>query len=257
MENTAWKPDFLAEHGLSLYLETAHHNVLFDSGQSANFAENAARCGIDLREVDIAILSHGHYDHGGGLSHFLQQNDKASVYVSGKAFGQYYHGTEKYIGIAQNLKDSGRLIFTEDVCKIDDELELCSCNSYRKIRPIDSAGLMEKTATGFVDDTFLHEQYLVIHDDDRKIAFSGCSHKGILNIMDWLQPDIFVGGFHFMKQKIVDGENVVLEEAAQKLLDYPTKYYTCHCTGLEQYQYLKERMGERLSYLSAGEEIVL
>lgn len=75
--------------------------------------------------------------------------------------------------------------------------------------------------------------------------------------MDWLQPDIFVGGFHFMKQKIVDGENCVLEEAAQKLLDYPTKYYTCHCTGLEQYQYLKERMGERLSYLSAGEEIVL
>lgn len=257
MENIACEPEFLAEHGLSLYIETEKHHILFDSGQSADFAENAKRLGIDLGEADMAILSHGHYDHGGGLQHFLKVNTHAPIYLSSRAFGQYYHGTKKYIGIAQELKDSGRLMFTGGEEHIDDELELCSCHGHRIIQPTDSAGLTEKTVSGFVPDTFLHEQYLIIHDEGRKIAFSGCSHRGILNIIEWLQPDIFVGGFHFMKQEITDGKNSVLDNAAEKLLAYPTQYYTCHCTGLEQYQYLHARMGGKLSYLSAGQVVML
>lgn len=257
MENTACEPEFASEHGLSLYLETKQHKILFDSGQTSGFAENAMRLGIDLSKVDIAILSHGHYDHGGGLEHFLKINHHAPIYVNCRAFGVYYNGTKKYIGLAQELRDSGRLIFTGEELKIDEELELCTCNGYEKIRPIDSAGLTERKADGFVKDAFLHEQYLLLHDGDRKIAFSGCSHKGIINIMGWLKPDIFVGGFHFMKQEITEGQNTVLDEAAKKLLGYDTIYYTCHCTGLEQYQYLKEKMGNRLCYISAGQEVTL
>lgn len=257
MENTSCTPEFASEHGLSLYIETAKHKILFDSGQSPAFAENAARLGIDLGEVDLAILSHGHYDHGGGLAHFLEINDHASIYSSRYAFGQYYHGTEKYIGLASELKGNIRFVLTGDNVKIDDELELCSCNNYKTIHPIDSAGLTQRIVTDFVPDGFAHEQYLMIHDEGRKIVFSGCSHKGILNIVEWLQPDVFVGGFHFMKQKILDGKNRVLDEAAEKLMHYDTTYYTCHCTGLEQYRYLKEKMGRRLNYIAAGQEIII
>ena len=67
LENTACRNDLTAEHGLSLYMETGNHKILFDMGQSDAFAANAHKLHIDLTQVDTAILSHGHYDHSGGL----------------------------------------------------------------------------------------------------------------------------------------------------------------------------------------------
>ena len=65
MENTTCREDLCCEHGLSLYLETGDHKILFDAGQSGAFAENAEKLGVNLQNVDFAVLSHGHYDHGG------------------------------------------------------------------------------------------------------------------------------------------------------------------------------------------------
>lgn len=256
-ENTAYHSDFACEHGLSLYIETEKHKILFDSGQTSIFSSNASLLGVDLSKVDVAVLSHGHYDHGGGLERFLEINQTASIYTSGRAFGNHYNGTEKYIGLSEKLKTSKRIAFVNDEFMIDDELTLCTCNDKEAVYPIDSAGLKVRTENGFEKDKFIHEQYLTIHDGGRKIVVSGCSHKGILNIMKWLKPDVFVGGFHFMKQVISDDGNLVLDEAAKVLNAYPTVYYTCHCTGVEQYGYLKEQMGNRLYYISSGEIFTL
>lgn len=91
------------EHGLSLYLEGKGHRILFDTGQSENFAVNAKRLGVDLAAVDLAILSHGHYDHGGGLKRFLELNQKAPVYLSVYAFEPHFNGV-KDIGIDPKLR---------------------------------------------------------------------------------------------------------------------------------------------------------
>ena len=70
-ENTACAEGMLPEHGLSLYMETGSRRILFDMGQTDAFARNAARMGVNLEKVDTAVLSHGHYDHGGGMAAFL------------------------------------------------------------------------------------------------------------------------------------------------------------------------------------------
>ena len=110
MENTAVSPEFTAEHGLSLFVETDRTRFLFDAGQSGAFADNAQRLGIDLRSADFAVLSHGHYDHGGGMLRFLDRNHRAKLYVNQNAFGIHRNAAGRYIGLDPMLAERGRLV---------------------------------------------------------------------------------------------------------------------------------------------------
>ncbi len=257
LENTQARPDALTEHGLSLYIETGRHKLLFDMGQSDKFVQNAQLLSVELGDVDIAVLSHGHYDHGGGLARFMELNHSAKIYLSRYAFEPHYAGTEHYIGIDTALAGSPRLVPVADHIQLDDELELFSCNQLPNSYPTDSAGLTRQSDAGFVPEDFRHEQYLLIHDGTRRALISGCSHKGILNIMEWFHPDILIGGFHFMKLDVKGEGRKTLAQAAAVLNTYSTAFYTCHCTGVEQYEFLKERMGDKLHYLACGQELLL
>ena len=249
-ENTSINDNISAEHGLSLFIETKEHRILFDMGQTELFSFNAEKLGIDLSIVDIAILSHGHYDHGGGISEFLRLNKKAPLYINENAFGDHYNGTEKYIGLDKSLKTSSRIVFTGDKHKIDDCLTLYTCNDKEKGFELGSFGLNMKKGNDFLPDDFRHEHYLLIEENGRKILISGCSHKGVLNIANWFKPDVLIGGFHFSKLSLDD----TLKGYAEYLDSFNTDFYTCHCTGTEQYSFMKKYM-HHLSYLSAGQEI--
>ena len=196
-ENTT-KYNLPVEHGLSLYIETEEHIVLFDTGQSELFSKNAGVLGIDLRNVDIAVLSHGHYDHGGGLKTFLNINDTAPVYMSRYAFEPHYNG-ERYNGLDENLKSSQRIVFTDGVTKIADGLTLYSCNEKEKRLDLGSFGLSMLRNGKKAPDDFRHEHYLLIEESGKRVLISGCSHKGIINIQEWFKPDVLIGGFHFYK----------------------------------------------------------
>ena len=229
-ENTSINNDIGSEHGLSLYIETKGNRILFDMGQTKLFAENAKKLGVDLSMVDFAVVSHGHYDHGGGLTEFLRINKKAPVYISKYAFDPHYNGKEKYIGLDGSLKNSQRLIFTDDLTVIDENFKLLTCNDREKKFDLGSFGLNMMKNSELLPDDFRHEQYLFIKENGKNILISGCSHKGILNIVDWFKPHVLIG--------------------------FETEYYTCHCTGMEQFEFMKKCM-KKLHYISAGAEFSL
>ena len=251
-ENTTSDAAIGCEHGLSLYIETGGRRLLFDMGQTALFAENAQRLGVDLAKVDYAVLSHGHYDHGGGLQTFLSLNAAAPVYLSRYAFEPHYNGAEKYIGLDTTLQTNGRLVFTGEEYKIADGLTLFSCNDRRRPFDFGSANLNVRQNGRLAPEDFRHEQYLLIEESGRRILISGCSHKGILNIMEWFRPDVLIGGFHLMKLPCGD----LLQSCAERLNAYPTAYYTCHCTGTAQFAFMRGFMPQ-LHYLSAGSVLTL
>ena len=256
IENTTTCGDLHIEHGLSLYIEAGNRKILFDSGQSGIFTENAERLGIDLTEIDLIILSHGHYDHGGGLLRFLEVNKTAPIYMSRHAFSQLYDAEDRYIGLDPALAECGRIVFVDEVLSLGDGLTLYSCNDRVPSSPASNYGLTMAQGDHLVPDDFQHEQYLLIEEDGKKVLFSGCSHKGILNIQNWFRPDVLIGGFHFMKlNPALPDDADVLNLSAALLLQQPTVYYTCHCTGVEQFTYLKNLMGEQLHYLAAGDRI--
>ena len=249
-ENTGINENMIIEHGLSLYIETDNHKILFDMGQTEAFAQNADELGINLEEVDFAVLSHGHYNHGGGLGKFLEINRKAPLYIQSQAFEPHFNGSEKYIGLDKALQSNPRIVFTEDYMKLADNIHLYSCNDKEKKYDLDFSGLNKIVNGQLVADDFLHEQYLLIEENGKKILISGCSHKGILNIVNWFDADVIIGGFHYSKFPLDD----TMKDYAGYLDSTNAEFYTCHCTGVPQYEFMKKYM-KNLSYLSTGMSI--
>jgi len=249
VENTTRREDLQAEHGLSLYIETNGKKILFDTGASGAFADNAEKLGVDLINVDFAVLSHGHYDHGGGLERFLQINSRGPVYLSPYAFEAHHNASGKFIGLDPGLRNHPRLIPVEGSGELAPGITLHTC----PLPPEDTAGLTVLEKGVLCPEDFRHEQYLMIREGKKRILVSGCSHKGIFRLTEYFRPDILIGGFHFMKVE----EDAFLENAAKKLLEQDAVYYTGHCTGQRQYAVMKEIMGSRLRYLATGDCVEL
>lgn len=252
-ENSTASQPFECEHGLSLYVKTDADTFLFDFGQTDLFQRNAHRAGLSLADVDFAVLSHGHYDHGGGLETFFSANDHAPVFLSRHAFGHYFNASGKYIGLDPQTQRIDRMVATDECHTIRKGISLFSCNLLTRKVPAATCGLTMADASQQVPDLFLHEQYLCLTEGGKRYLFSGCSHKGILNIIHWFEPDVFIGGFHLMHANPETAQGrTLLYETAQALLKYPTEYYTGHCTGAAAYDYLRVCMKDKLHQISAG-----
>lgn len=270
LENTASGTEFCAAHGLSLYLETPRHRILFDMGPGAGFADNAEKLGIDLAEVDVAILSHGHYDHAGGLQTFLERNSRAKVYLHDGVFGDYYaarpDGSLEYIGVDPALRAfQDRFIMTRGLTTIDDELTLFDevPDDFGGLSA--SAKLKEKQADGtYRPDEFRHEQDLLITAEGKTVLVAGCAHRGIVNIRNKAtallgrEPEIVIGGFHlFQLDPANPQDEVLITRIGEALLEGGCVYYTGHCTGPAAYKKLKAILGDRLFALSGGAKATL
>ena len=269
VENTEGASGCGSEHGLSFYIETEHHKLLADTGATDLLLKNAEKLGIDLTKVDTVILSHGHYDHGGGILPFVEINPAAKIYIPAAAFGAYYSlrdGAPRYIGLAEEIRRLPQVVIVggtaAGIFRIDDELSLFSGigNTY----PIPSANrnLRVKTKQGLRQDDFRHEQCLVVSEGGRKVLLSGCAHHGILNVLDRYrelfggEPDVAISGFHMMKKSGYSEEDLdMIADTAKELCKVSTVFYTGHCTGTEPFEAMKKIMGGQLRYVHSGDEI--
>ena len=266
IENTPGIPLCGYEHGLSFYIETKKHKLLVDSGATDLFLHNAAVLGIDLQKVDTMILSHGHYDHAGGIPAFSKLNPDAAIYMRDSCSEDYYHVKSdgvKYIGIDKEIMKQKQCILVHGDLEIDDELFLFTNVHPKRYPAKGNLSLKKKIAGEFVQDTFCHEQSLVVTQGGMKILLSGCAHSGILDILDRYvelfksEPDMVISGFHLMQEtpySVEETQNI--KQIAHNLAKMRTVFYTGHCTGKTAFDIMKEIMGEGLQKIHSGETLL-
>ena len=271
LENTE-APDragLLYEHGLSIHIIFQGNSILFDMGASEAFSKNADVLGIDLSGVKSAVISHHHFDHGGGLSRFIELNKSAHIYLNDAPDGECYFKAlgfiKRYIGLDTRVFDANpkRFVFVDQNTEILPDVFIIPKIELTYPIPEGNKYLYLKKLSEWRFDDFSHELILVIKEKDGLVVFSGCSHNGIPNIIDTVNKqfgDILIkaviGGFHLIGLPIFNtmaGSKREVEDVGRKTLMYPVeKVYSGHCTGQKAYQVLKGVMGEKLDQLHTG-----
>ena len=256
VENTT-NCDLQVQHGLSLYIETYNHKILFDLGQEDTLFINASKRNINLTAIDTVIISHGHKDHGGALKDFLTINTQAKVYIQAKSFEPHYSiasGTKSFIGLDSSLIHHPQVILLNGNYQIDENLSLFTVTDTHRCHSIANDVLLNENGK----DDFIHEQNLIIKDT-YNVLIMGCGHTGIVNILEQAKtynPKVCIGGFHLMiprTQQTIPTQ--ILDQIANYLQGYPnTQFYTCHCTGKEAYNYLASKL-PNLHYFACGDHL--
>ena len=260
IENAVFQPEAKAELGFSLYIEAEDKKILFDTGQSGLFADNAQLFDIDVASLDILVLSHGHYDHTGGLERFLSLNKKAKIYAK-KGYDQAkYSGTERYIGKPLQVDiPKERLVYVEEPTEIAEGITIMP-----EIKIFDQddthfTRLNKMEGDQLVTDQFDDELYIALVKNGKLTIVSGCAHRGISNVVRSAQEhfplpiDLIIGGMHTLHEEPAKLERLADQFNRLKI----GRMVPCHCTGINQYAILKSRCSCPVEYGHVGMNVFL
>ena len=255
-ENTVYMPGAKAEHGFSLYVQADDgFKVLFDTGQTGLFADNAALMGVDISAVDALVLSHGHYDHTGGVGRFLELNRKAKIYLKRGYDEDKRNRAGRYIGFPSDVA-----LPHERVCVVDEVTELTKgVFVVPDIEIYDEndahfRNLYVRRSGELCEDDFVDELFLAVMHAGKMNIVSGCAHRGIVNIVKSavrlfdVPISMVLGGFHTSHED----EDAIKRLSAALSAFHIEKLVPCHCTGVEQYAQLNSHYAGKMKFGSVG-----
>ncbi|MFC2059870.1 MBL fold metallo-hydrolase [Chloroflexota bacterium] len=268
-ENTVSGVDLLAEWGLSILVETGEVNILLDTALGIAAGYNADTLGIDFSKVNKMVLSHGHFDHTGGLRPVLQKMRKEIEIIALPDIwaDKYFHRQgkkDRFIGIPfqpLELESLGaRFSLTTESTEITDSIittgEVPMVTEFEELEP----DLVVKEDTGWQQDEILDDQALIIKTEYGLVVILGCAHRGMINTIYHAQQltgvtkiHTVLGGSHLID---TSEERIWLTIAALKELDVE-RLGLCHCTGSLATVMMAHEFGDKFFFNNAGTRITL
>lgn len=255
------RPSLKAEHGVSFHIKHKGHIFMSDVGQSGKFAQNAKTLGIDLAAVEALAISHHHYDHGGGLPYFFEENTDARVYLRRVPLDVDYlsvkDDSKRFIGLDKGLLKE----YHHRIDMIKENVEVLPgihfLTDIPEVYPQPESNNDLKMQQGDVikPDTFEHELVTVVEGDEGLVILTGCGHKGVLNMIAAARKafpgksiQAVIGGFHLHHE-----EKSTVREVGEALLkmDIPA-VVTGHCTSEGAVDVLADVLESRLQRLYTG-----
>lgn len=252
-----------SEHGLSMWIEVDGRHILFDTGTGKIFENNARKLGIDTSTADLLVLSHGHYDHTGGVDCFLQQAHQSHVYCHPGAVipryavrngvGTPIHMPHGSIAAMDKLSEA-RLHWVQEPLRLGEHIGLTGPIP-RKMSFEDTGGPFYFDPAGKRPDPINDDMALWIRTTKGLIVVTGCCHAGVVNTLDTIfrlnncmKICALIGGFHLMGARPLRLE---LTMKALQAFDIDL-LVPCHCTGQAAVELLKKTFGIRVSHGAAG-----
>jgi len=263
-ENTASIGDFLGEWGLSVLVEADTTKILLDTGATISAVHNAESLGINLSMIDKIVLSHGHYDHTGGLREMLRRMKKEIEIIAHPdiwqaKFSRRVGKPDKYIGIPyqkEELESLGaHFTLTKQPVEITQNIvttgEISMVTEYETI----DSGLFVKQDFRFEPDLVMDDQAMIIKTEKGLVIILGCAHRGMINTIYQAQKitginaiQAVIGGSHLMG----NAEDRLWQSIAElKELGVKT-LGLCHCTDLPVISVLAQEFGENFIFNKAG-----